>query len=365
MRDKSLLKIFYRAHKILEEVENYFKNNNVKCLIPSHVCYINYGIISRIASKKKIPIIKVFSKQRGNSSLRLLKVNEKFVTEEQPYFDYKKTFLKFTKIKKKEAISIGKKLIQQRVSGQYDKNLPYMVRSSFSNNLKKINSKVTLKKKIFIFPHCYFDNPHRYRHMIFDDFYLQVKFFLDFSKNNNDYEWYYKPHPNELRSKLDIHKEILKDYPNVKYLQQDTSHKDVIKLNPACVITNHGTIGHEYAYYGVPVLNTGDNPHINYNFCLHLKSKNEILKTLNNLSYYKKKINFNKNNLYEFMYLNFEYFPNLNDERKYLKDSFFTFKKIKMNNTSKLFLKFTNQSKLSDHNIKKYINNFINNNFKQ
>jgi hypothetical protein len=362
MNDEKLEKIFIRAHKIYNEVEKYFRENNVRCVVPSHVCYINYGIISRIASKKKIPIIKIYSKNRGNSLYRILKIDKNFVNEEPPYFNYKKTFQQFDNKHKIKALKIGRQLIKDRVSGYFDPNLPYMTKSSFNNtNLKKLNLSIK-RNKIIIFPHCYFDNPHRYRRMIFSDFYMQIKFFLDLSKKNNQFEWYYKPHPNELRGKLDVHKNILKDYPNVIYLDKDISHKSIIDLKPACVITNHGTVSHEYAYFNIPVINTGDNPHINYNFCLHLKSKNQIIKTLSNLKNYSKKINFDKKKIYEYMYLHYEYFPNLNNEKKLLKDDYFSFKNIAKNNSTKIYSKFLNQSNKTDKNIRTYVENFIDKN---
>ena len=195
--------------------------------------------------------------------------------------------------------------------------------------------------------------------MIFSDFYFQMKFFLDLSKKYSDFDWYYKPHPNELRVDLNVHKNILKNYPNIIYLDKDVSHKTIIDLKPTCVITNHGTLAHEYAYFKIPVINTGDNPHINYNFCLHFKSKKEIIKNFKNLRNCKKKINFNKKEIYEYMFLQYEYFPNLNNEKKLLKDSYFSFKNIKLNNSSKVFSKFFNQSKKVDRNIETYVENFI------
>ena len=236
-----------------------------------------------------------------------------------------------------------------------------MTKSSFNND--KSNLKFSLnKKKIVIFPHCYFDNPHRYRNMIFLDFYEQVKFFLDFSLTAKNTEWFYKPHPNELKSELNVHKEILKNYPNVKYLDKDVSHKSILKMKPDCVITNHGTLSHEYAYYNIPVINTGDNPHINYDFCLHLKNKKEIIKVLNNLSKYTKKINFNKKYIFEYMYLHFDYFPNLHGEKKYLKDEYFAFKNIKKNTKPVIFEKFIKQSPAIRNKIIKYVSNFADKN---
>ena len=361
INDIKLKKIFFRAHKIFDEVEKFFKCNNVKCVIPSHVCYINFGIISRIAFKNKIPIIKIFSKNRGNASYRILKVDSNHLTEEPPYFNYKKTFKKFNNKLKLKALKIGKKSIEDRISGSFDPNLPYMTVSSFNNKKFELKSN-SQKKKIIIFPHCYFDNPHRYRFMIFDDFYLQVKYFLDLSKEFKNYDWYYKPHPNELRSELNVHKNILSDYPNVKYLDKDISHKDILKLKPSCVITNHGTLSHEYAYFKIPVINTGDNPHINYKFCLHLKSKKQIRKVIKNIDTYKKKINFDRKEIYQYMYLHYHYFPNLNEEDKLLNDKYFAFKNIKRNNTTEIFSKFIRQGKNADNNIKMYVEKFINKN---
>ena len=51
--DGKLKIIFFRAHKICDEIEKYFKFYNFKCVIPSHLCYFNYGIVSRYAAKKK------------------------------------------------------------------------------------------------------------------------------------------------------------------------------------------------------------------------------------------------------------------------------------------------------------------------
>ena len=177
MKNDLIKKIFFRAHKIFNEIEIYFHKNNIKCLIPSHVCYISYGIISRIAAKKKIPIVKIFQKNRGNASFRLLKVDKNEMTEEAPYFNYKKTFSKFSNIHKNKAIKKGQKIIKKRISGNFDSNLPNMTLSSFNNKFRKINFNNNFKKKIILFPHCYFDNPHRYRHMLFEDFYEQIKFF--------------------------------------------------------------------------------------------------------------------------------------------------------------------------------------------
>ena len=43
--------IFVRAHFIFEYLDDFFSKNTVKAIIPSHLCYVPYGPISRLAKK--------------------------------------------------------------------------------------------------------------------------------------------------------------------------------------------------------------------------------------------------------------------------------------------------------------------------
>ena len=366
-KDDKLKKIFYRANKIYDELNYYFKKNKVLCVIPSHTYYISYGIICRIAAKKKIPIIKLFAKNFGNNQLHLIKLKKSSgwqnITEEYPYFDFKKKFSSFSKKKKLTALRIGQKILQKRISGDFDPTVPYMKISSF--NKSKDNNRIIKnnKPKIFLFPHSYIDAPHRFILILIKFFFFQMKFFLEFSKKLTQYQWYYKPHPNELKWGRSIHQDILKNYPNITKLDKNFSHLSVIKSKPKLIITNHGTIAHEYAAFKIPVLCSGDNPHINYNFCLHAKSLNHIKKILNNLDYETNKIDFNKKNIYEFLYMRYEYFFNLYERKNYLKDDYFSLKNIEKNQTSEVFTHFIKISKSKGEKINLYLNNFYKKNF--
>jgi len=358
LKDPLLEEIFIRADNIFNSVSKYFIYNKVFCVIPSHVCYISYGIISRIAASKKIHVFKIRSENRGNALYRLTKLSNKYLVDEPPYWNYKKIFSKFSRKQKLKNLKIGKKILQKRLSGEFDKNLPYMTTSQFKVQ-KKSKLKKSDKESIIIFPHCYFDNPHRYRGMIFNDFYDQVLYFLELSKKLSNYEWYYKPHPNEIQSDLNVHKDLMKHYKNVNYLSKSFNHYEILKLNPKCIITNHGTIAHEYAALKIPVINTGDNPHINYNFCLHAKSLKNLENFMNNLNKSIKKINFDKNQIYEYLFMHYDYFQNFNNERNFLNDRYFSHKNINLNNNSNLLNYFIKNSNKYDDNINKYLKEFF------
>ena len=358
INDERFKKIFFRANKIYNEVKKYFNENNVKFLIPSHLCYISYGIITRIALSKNITVLKLRTENRGNSSFRLMKI-DKYCVDEPQYYKHKKNFKKFSNSEKRHALKIGQKILSKRVSGSFDPTLPYIIKSQFRDKKYLFSGLDDQKEKIIIFPHCFYDYPHRYRSMIFNDFYEHATYFMEISKSQEKYDWLYKPHPHSLDGHINIHKQLLKKYPNIKYIPREVSHKQILNLNLKCAITNHGTVAHEYAIFGVPVINTGDNPHINYNFCLNVKSFKQLNIIMKNLDKYLKKIKIKKKDIYEFLYMHYEH-PNQEiDDHRLIKDNFFVHKKIELNNTSKILKYLIKKDKINSFKIKKYINSFL------
>ena len=361
LNDSRLKKIFVRAEKIFNELNIYFKKNKVKCVIPSHLCYISYGIISRIAISKNIPVIKVRA-ELASKSLRLIKI-DKYCLDESPYYSYKKIFNKFSKAKKNKNLAIGKKIIKSRISGKKDKYLKYLNKSLFYTPTKGATlANNPNKEKIIIFPHCFYDYPHRFRWMIFNDFYEHATYFLEKSIKLNQYQWFYKPHPHSLEGHVDYHKKLLKNYPNVSYLSKDTSHKSIIQMKPKCIITNHGTVAHEYAYFNIPAIHTGDNPHINYKFCFTVKTKKKLDFIMNNLDNFLENFKINKKEIYEYLFMHYSFFVNRNNEKDLIKDSYFASTKQEINNSSDILKHIIKVDKRNKSNITKYVKNFLINN---
>ena len=358
LKDKKLANLFVKAHLIFDNVDDYFKKFNVMCIIPSHLCYVSYGLISRIAHQKyKIPIVKIFSKNRGKNLFKLIKIG-KYLLDENPYYEYKKIFSNLSYNKKKNGIRIGKKIMLQRLSGKYDPNLPYMKKNQFNKTDMENMKSIKNKKNIFLFAHDYFDNPMRYRSMIFTDFYEQVNFLLKLSDKNKEYQWYYKPHPNELNNNSNHFNQLKKKFPKVIFLDKTFSHNLVLKLNPHLIITNFGTVAHEFSYFQIPVINTGDNPHINYNFSLNPKNEKELFKMIFNIKKFKSKINFNKKKIYEFLFMQFYFFKNKYNSEELIKDEkLFNNKEGKSNDS---ILKNINKNyRFNEKNLTKYIKLFL------
>ena len=184
------------------------------------------------------------------------------------------------------------------------------------------------------------------------------------SKKFNEYQWFIKPHPNDTASSNHIFEEISEKFPNIKILNNQTSNIEILKIKPNLIITNHSTAGHEFAYLKVPVLNTGDNIHIDYNFNLHARSEKEIFDVIKNLDFYAKKISFNKNLIYEFMYMHFVHYYKRYNREKLINQTYFYNSSVLKNkkiveHDDNLLDWYVKNDKKASINISKYIDEFI------
>ena len=98
---------------------------------------------------------------------------------------------------------------------------------------------------------------------------------------------YIKFHPIVIDKKADREAKegimkIVNNNQNFKIIDIKTSYKSLINNGLNSAITCHGTAACELSYYNINVINCGDNPHINYNFCTHTKSKKEYINLIFN-----------------------------------------------------------------------------------
>ena len=352
INDIHLKNLTIRAINIFDHISNYLKKNNVKLIIVSHPYYIQYGIITRIACKNKIPVLMIYSKSRGHDIFRLKLIDRKHPVEDFKYYNYKKKFLSLKS--KKNRLNIGKRLIKDRFSKKFLDQLPYMKKNIYINRKKfQINQKKS--NDVYIFAHDFFDNPHRFRWMIFEDFLEQIKFLEKIAAKTPNLNWFLKPHPNAIDKNYEIFYKIFANFKYIKLVDKDLNNFEIINKKPKFVITNHGTVAHEFAYHKIPVINTGDNLHINYNFCLHAKNKKNLEKIIIHFEKFKKKINFDKKNIYEFTYMDYFYSRNQYNEFKLDKMKIWS----SHSDYDDCLDYYTKQPKKNINLLKNYINNFL------
>ena len=273
--------------------EKFFKLNKVTQTIGVHSCY-SFGLPLRISAYNNIPGYVI-------NTRAVIKIDKKIPTMYGNFKFFKKDFLKIRN--KKQALTVSKKNLDLRFSGisGVDVGLYNREKSSFS---RKKNKKDLIQKnskiKILICTHDFLDSIHVNGKNFFPDFYLWIDFLGKLSnKKVKDYDFYIKSHPN-LGNKYEKYQKytntfvnnLLKKYPKIKKIPNNTSHHQIIAAGINYVLTVYGSVGIEYACLGIPVINASrNNPHINYNFNINPKNQKDYIKILSNLKKRKFKIN--------------------------------------------------------------------------
>lgn len=369
--DNKLISLFVEANLVFDQIYNFFLTNDVKFTIPADCVYYQHALVPRIAIKFKARNILVFCKGMATSNFSLRLLNKKYALFDYDYFNFKKNFAKLNNEQKIKGFKIGKKFILDRFKGKIDSSISYMRTSGYKKEKNKNIFSQNSKKKIVLFSHDFYDNPHRYRKMIFSDFYDFIyKTALFISNNYQNYELYIKPHPNQLtgneRHFFNL-KKIFRNSKNIYFLDKTINNNDIIFSKPDLCLTVHGTIAHELAYKKIITINAGENPHINYNFNLHPKTECEYFDMIKNTKKYKNKINFNKKDIYENLYMYYFYYLNSFDRQYFLKDSFFVdnyfYEKKKLvhkrGDNSVLLQLFDKKRNKVTPKIESYINKFV------
>lgn len=275
--------------------DDFFQNNDVKSIIISHDNYIWMNGLAKTAYKYKTPVY--LPNVRG-----LFKASKSFDIYEY-YQHYSKLFNTLNEQEKVSAIAWSKSQLEKKFSGAIGVDMPYSTETGFKSN--KSQERLVFesdKLKILIASHCFFDNPHAFNKILFPDFYEWLNFLGEISLIT-DYDWYIKVHPDPLPNTIEIVKSIIKKYPNIKLLPINSSHFQIIEEGISVVLSVYGTVGEEYPALGIPAINAGYNPRINYSFNIHPKSIDEYKNILLNLKEHLENFKINKDEIYQLYYM--------------------------------------------------------------
>lgn len=277
---------------------NYFNHHEVKAVVMSHAIY-RYGIIKTIANRKGIPVYL----PTVRSLYCLINPNDWGL----PCFHlYPALFKSLPKEIRDNGIAWAKERLQCRLSGEVGIDMSYSTKSAFVKNISAKNVlRKSVKIKVLIATHCFFDNPHCYGINLFPDFHEWISYLGEMSKIT-DYDWYLKTHPDVLPGNDEVLLELLSKYKNITRIPSETSHLQLVEEGITFILTVYGSVGHELPLLGQTVINAGDkNPHIGYEFCIHAKTIEEYHAYLLNLDKIKHSVN--KQKIYEFYFMHYKF----------------------------------------------------------
>lgn len=294
-----------KFHKFLEDIislffywENYFKINNIKATIISHTTY-EFGIILRISVKLNIPTYSaapgfIYSHDKDNLTTFEMR-------------NYSKEFKLFSYEEQKIKYKTSSKILNQKFSGEktIENKVSLLPPNKLFGEFKNIKRVVENndKTKCLIAAHHFSDAPNAWGRLLFSDFYDWIDYLGKLSEKVN-YDWYIKFHPMDQKENLNTAKYFLKKYKKFRLVDPMVSHEQLISEGINLVLTVYGTIGMEYAYYKIPVINASiNNPHISYDFNYHPKTIHEYEQAI--INYKNLKINYSKQDISEYFYMRY------------------------------------------------------------
>ena len=288
LNDAEFKNFFYESLLTFFYWQDYIKTNSVKAVIISHSTY-TYGIIMRVALNYNIPVYKP-------NFYTIYKISQKNYFIGKEFFEFKKLFNSLNKKEKKIGLFTAKRHIDLMFRGKNKTGLGYNF-----NRLKIPKNSSEKKIKVMIAMHNFYDSPHVFGRMLFPDFYEWLKYIINLSKKT-DYNWYLKLHPENTIKDIKYIKKLLEKNNQIKIISHKTNQNQIIKSGIKYVLTCFGSIGYEYAYKNITVINACiNNPHADYNFTLNPRSIKEFEKIILNIKKYK--IKPDKKEILEFLFI--------------------------------------------------------------
>lgn len=299
--NKKLKKIVIEAFKIYFFWKDYVSINkeNIKVVLLSHRNYIETNILNRISIKNNLKVITLSGEGHSVQRWKNLDLNL--------FSSYRKIFNQLDEKEQLNGVEWARNRINSRLSGVVGVDMSYSFKSAFRTDAINENFDNQIidspRKKILICSACFYDNPHCYGKMIFDDF-MDIFKFLGKISNETNYDWYVKPHPDYLPGTIENLEKCKKFFSNLKILNPETSfHALKDKIDYA--ITPYGSVGHELPFLNIPVINCSNiNPHQSYTFNFTPQNKNQLRNQIVNIE--NTKIN-KIDEIYEFYFIHYNF----------------------------------------------------------
>ena len=180
-----------------------------------------------------------------------------------------------------QIIQTAEETLYNRTQGKYDNSMPYMTRSHQTDQVKSLVS-TSCSKKIVMLLHDFFDSPHAYDWMLFDDFWSWAYESITFCVQNQ-IPLVIKPHPNQLPESAIVASELqdqFRDYDLVEWLSPSIPNSVIFNQCPKLIVSVYGSVAAEATYCSQPVLLAGDHPGINFNIGFTAKTKFDYWQSL-------------------------------------------------------------------------------------
>lgn len=249
---------------------SYYDNLSRKRIIEKSYCpystYISHGVPVRVFLKNKVKVI--IYNEIGIGEIKIKNLSLEDYLHVNPYWKFKEILN--TQKSKEELVLKGYNHFKKRFDGFTD--LSYMKENQYAIN----NSETTFTESFegVVFLHDFFDSPHIYREMLFEDFYEWLVYLMKLTTKYS-LNIAFKPHPNQLAATQKIIDSFKSKYPNIKWIDKSISNKMIFSSGIKYGLSVYGTVLPELAFHGIKPISCGDNPASDFDFVFQAKTKSE------------------------------------------------------------------------------------------
>jgi hypothetical protein len=272
VKDPFVRRLVWQALRDVRQAQAYFGSRKPRWYLTSYTTYLEHGIPVRAALRQGV---EVWSFGNLNGFGKRLTQADDFHT--QNFAGYRLGFDALDR--QEERLNAARQQLERRLSGEIDAATSYMRKSAYG--LTRVELPPDLNGSIVIFLHDFYDSPHVYADMVFQDFWRWVCFTIDVLKKSR-IRFFLKPHPNQIALSDEALGLLRKLYPDLKWLPIAASNVQLAQAGIACGVTVYGTVAHELAYLGVPSIACARHPHYTFDFCRTARTREEYKDMLEN-----------------------------------------------------------------------------------
>lgn len=264
-RDPFVRRLLWQALRDVRQAQAYFVKSNPSLYLTSYSTYLEHGIPVRVALRQGV---KVLSFGNLNRFGKKLSVEDSYHT--QDFSSYRKIF--DTLDNKQERLEQARRQLEGRLSGITDTATSYMRQSAYAGG--EVDLPKDLKGAVVVFLHDFYDSPHVYPELVFQDFWDWICFTIEVLQAKG-IPFFLKPHPNQIALSDKALQLLRQKYTDLKWLSSAVSNVRLVEAGIACGITVYGTVAHELAFVGVHSICCARHPHYTFDFCRTAKTREE------------------------------------------------------------------------------------------
>lgn len=261
--DKFVLYLLKHATHAIENANAFFEVYKPQAYFTSYTTYINHGVMTRVALKKKVNVYSF-----GN----LIQTPRKIIAGDFYHSVSSCRYRQIADAMTDEEEAAAKKLIEARLAGKIGGDMYYMLTSAYANTSDSFpEPSLPKKSSVVVFLHDFFDSPHVYADFIFPDFFSWAEYTIQ-ELLQVGFEVLVKPHPNGRDGNAPVLACLRAQFPQATFISEKITNLQLKASGMCAGVTAYGSVAPELAYLGVPSVACAKHPYWEFDFCRTAKT---------------------------------------------------------------------------------------------